>query len=131
MNRLDKKWETVKTMVPAPAVDQVEGSETAIVYFGSTELIMGELTDWMKSSSKNVSTMRIKSFPFHEDVESFIEKHQSVVVLEQNQQGQMANLLRTEYPQLCGKIKSLSFCDGMPLCFEEVKQALVEGEYVG
>ena len=53
------------------------------------------------------------------------------MVIEQNQHGQMTELLRAEYPQHANKIESLCFCDGMPLCFEEVSHKILEGGYLG
>ena len=131
LNRLDKKWETVKDLVPAPVVEQKDDSDIAIIYYGGTELVMGELNDWLENESKKVSRLRLKAFPFNKDVKEFIENNENIVVIEQNQTGQMTELLRNEYPQLSPKIKSLCFCDGMPLCFEEVSHRLEEGGYLG
>ncbi len=116
MNRLDRKWETIKTMVPSPEVREGKDNKKAYVYFGSTDLVVEELLDIM--GEKDVSVMRLKAYPFHNDVKEFIEAHDEVVIIEQNQHGQMGELMRAEFPSLARKISSQTNCDGLPLCPE-------------
>ena len=129
MNRLTKKWETIKTMVPPPEVKKVNGARVGLIYYGSTNLIVEELLSFL--SEEKVSTLRLKAFPFHEDVKSYIESHDKILVIEQNQQGQMAQLLRNEFPQYCKKIEVESNCDGMPLCPEVVAENINQGGILG
>jgi 2-oxoglutarate ferredoxin oxidoreductase subunit alpha len=128
MDRLDKKWKTLKTMVPEPEVKVVEGADVGLIYYGSTELIIDELLD---SHPNTLSTMRLKAYPFHPDVEAYIEKHPKILVMEQNQQGQMTELLRGAFPQWAHKIFVETNCDGMPLCAEVMRARLQEGGYLG
>ncbi len=129
MNRLDKKWETIKAMVPAPVIKEGKSNKKGYVYFGSTDLIVEELVHL--TGEADVSLMRLKAYPFHQDVKKFIADHDEVVVIEQNQQGQMTELLRGEFPQLAQKIFCETNCDGMPLSPELVAEKLKNrGNYV-
>jgi 2-oxoglutarate/2-oxoacid ferredoxin oxidoreductase subunit alpha len=114
MNRLDRKWETIKTLIPEPVTHYKDQADTGIIFYGSTDLVMDELLQLMQP--QNYSTLRLKAYPFHRDVCNFIEKHKRVLVIEQNQHGQMTELLRAEFPQLADRIFVHTNCDGLPLC---------------
>ncbi len=129
MDRLDRKWQTIKTLVPAPVVDPVDGAKVGIVFYGSTDVIMDELLSFY--SDQKISTCRLKAYPFHKDVQAFIAKHDKILVIEQNQHGQMAELLRGEFPQFANKIAVETNCDGMPLCPEVVAENLNQGGFLG
>jgi 2-oxoglutarate ferredoxin oxidoreductase subunit alpha len=129
MDRLQKKWETMKTMVPAPEVRQQAGATVGVLYYGSTDIIMEELLSFF--SDETVSTLRLKAYPFHKEVDRFLQNHERVLVIEQNQHGQMAELLRADYPQCANKIVTETNCDGMPLCPEVVAENIQQGGYFG
>ena len=114
LNRLDRKWETMKTMVPSPEVVHGDGKDLGILYFGSTDLVIPEFLDGL-NLDQAPGLCRIKAFPFHQDVSDFIDQYDSVIVIEQNQSGQMLELLRNDYPQWAHKMQAFTTCDGLPL----------------
>ncbi len=59
--------------------------------------------------------MRVRALPFGAEVREFIGNHDKVIVVEMNQHGQLAILLRTEYPEFATRIHSIAHCDGLPL----------------
>lgn len=128
LNRLDHKWETIKNLVPEPETHYQDGADCGLIYYGSTDLVMDELYTYF--GEQPPSWMRLKAFPFHRDVQIFIEKHKRVLVIEQNQQGQMANLLRSEFPTLANKIFSETNCDGLPLSAPVIAKSLEQGGYI-
>lgn len=129
MNRLGRKWETIKALVPKPEIQLENSAELGVIYFGSTNLVMDELLSF---SSEKVSRCRLKAYPFHKDVDEFVKRHKKILVIEQNQNGQMAELLRADYPQYGNKIFVETNCDGMPLCPELLANSLKEGgHFVG
>jgi 2-oxoglutarate/2-oxoacid ferredoxin oxidoreductase subunit alpha len=125
MNRLTRKWNTLKTMVPAPEITMDDNADVGLIYFGSTQLIIDELLNNFPKSKVNLC--RLKSYPFHEDVDQFIKKQKKIIVLEQNQQGQMTELLRTYYPKAAASIIALTNCDGLPLCAEVLAAEFEKG----
>lgn len=129
LNRLDKKWNTIKTLVPAPEITKNSNSDIGVIYYGSTQAIMDELAEMQSKKGKSFSSLRLKSYPFHKSVEEFMGQHKKIVVIEQNQHGQMAELLRGEFPNEAARIVSLTHCDGLPLCTEVVAEKW--SQYVG
>ena len=59
--------------------------------------------------------MRVRALPFGAEVREFIAAHDKLIVVEMNQHGQLAILLRTEYPEFAVRIHSIAHCDGLPL----------------
>ena len=115
LDRLSRKWETVKTLVPQPEIHREQGASAGLVYFGSTGQIVEEL---LLELGIPLSLMDLKAYPFHRNVEAFLKEHEKIFVLEQNQQGQMAQLLCGDYPKWANKIISITHCDGLPSCSE-------------
>ena len=76
MNRLDKKWETIKTLVPEPAISEVQDSKVGLIFYGSTDLVVGELMSL--NTGKTVSQLRLRAYPFNNQVEEFISKHEKI-----------------------------------------------------
>lgn len=117
MDRLTKKWNTAKTLVPKPEVKVVAGSRSGIIFYGSSAEAMIEVNQKLNAKT---STMRIKAYPFTAEVEKFIKDHEVIYLVEQNRDAQMAALLRIEFPQFANKIKSVLEYDGLPLSAEKV-----------
>ena len=95
MERLLLKWETAKKIVPGPEVvssDQAVG----VLYYGTTAYPMVEAQDLLAAQGIRFDTCRLRSFPFNEEVRSFIEDHGVVFVVEQNRDAQMRTLLINE-----------------------------------
>ena len=95
MDRLLAKWETAKTLVPAPAIDDC-GRDAAIVFYGTTAAPIPEALERLAAAGVELDTMRLRGFPFAEDVRSFIERHDIVFLAEQNRDAQMKTLLVNE-----------------------------------
>lgn len=115
MERLARKWETAKTMVPEPQVS-INGKENTegLIFFGTTTYAALEAVDMLKAGGTSLNTMRIKSFPFTASVADFIERHDRVYVTEQNRDGQMRSLLITELGIPPEKLVSVAHMDGTP-----------------
>ena len=95
MDRLLAKWETAKTLVPAPAIVDC-GRDAAIVFYGTTAAPIPEALERLAAAGVELDTMRVRGFPFAEDVRSFIERHDIVFLAEQNRDAQMKTLLVNE-----------------------------------
>jgi 2-oxoglutarate ferredoxin oxidoreductase subunit alpha len=95
MQRLLKKWDTAAAIVPkAEIVDA--GQRAGIIYYGTSALPMQEALDLLGEEGIHLDTLRVRSFPFGEEVYRFIESHEFVFVVDQNRDGQMRTLLITE-----------------------------------
>jgi 2-oxoglutarate/2-oxoacid ferredoxin oxidoreductase subunit alpha len=116
MNRLVKKMETAKTLVPAPEMLQSQNeSEIGIIYFGTSKYAVEEALDTLRSDGQKVDAMRLRAFPFSKEVEDFIDAHTEVYVVEQNRDAQMRSLLINELEVNPKKLKKILNFDGTPI----------------
>jgi 2-oxoglutarate ferredoxin oxidoreductase subunit alpha len=116
VDRLTRKWNTAKTMVPPPQVYQEKNSfENGILFFGTSAYAAEEAMDLLRAQNVFVDAMRLRSFPFNKQVEEFINAHQHVFVIEQNRDAQMKSLLMIELGANPQKLVSILNYDGMPI----------------
>ena len=116
MDRLLKKWNTAKDIVPGPYLYQKENkSPYGLIFFGTSTYSTEEAMDSMASSVLNFDAMRLKAFPFNQTVEDFIHTHEKVFIIEQNRDGQMRSLLINELNVNPQKMISVLNFDGMPI----------------
>lgn len=114
LERLDRKHNFARTIVPKPVVDDA-GHALGIIAFGSTDPAIIEGRAMLKSDGIETDYLRLRALPLTAEVKAFLETHERVVVIELNQHGQLATILRSEYPEFGMKIHSIAHCDGLPL----------------
>jgi 2-oxoglutarate ferredoxin oxidoreductase subunit alpha len=132
MARLKDKINRARDDLPAPILrEEVEG-EIGVVYFGSMENTIQEIDDMLEATGIKVSQCRVRSLPIHSEVESFIRRHKTTIVLEINRDGQLWGILRRELPNdIVSQVHSVAYSDGMPprariyadLILETIKEA--------
>lgn len=116
MDRLLIKWNTAKTMVPAPEVFQGDLlNDTGIIFFGTSAFSAVEALDILKEQGIYMDALRLKAFPFTKEVEDFIASHRTVFVIEQNRDAQMRSLLILELETDPNKLIPVLNYDGMPI----------------
>ena len=128
MARLSRKFDTARTLVPGPIIDEVEGAEIGIIAYGTTRPAIDEARDRLAADGNKTSFMRLRALPINDEVEAFIERHDRVYVVEMNRDGQMNTLLRSELPELATRLESLALLDGMPLTARWVVEAIAAAE---
>lgn len=116
MERLLKKFETAKNIVPAPQVYQEENiSDVGLLFFGTTKYAAEEAMDILLENGEAVDALRIRAFPFNQTVVDFIENHKYVYVIEQNRDAQMRSLLVNELEVHPKKLLKILNFDGNPM----------------
>ena len=116
MNRLKKKLETAKTLVPGPEFYQGSNdSEIGVIFFGTSRYAAEEALDIMRADGLKIDAMRLKAFPFCQEVEDFIDAHKQVFVVEQNRDAQMRTLLINELEVNPKKLIRVLNFDGTPI----------------
>lgn len=116
MERLLQKFETAKSMVPAPIFYQKDNQhEIGYIFYGTTTAAAEEAMDILNTQGISVDAIRIKAFPFIDDVLNFINAHNEVFVIEQNRDAQMRTLLINELEIAPSKLKKILNFDGMPI----------------
>jgi 2-oxoglutarate ferredoxin oxidoreductase subunit alpha len=128
MDRLVRKLETGRAMLPAPVVES-KGCPAGILAFGTSHWAIVEARDQLVAEQGLAfDYLRLRAFPFADEVERFLEGHERVYVVEQNRDGQMANMLRMAYPALAARLRSVLHYDGLPLDAHTVRDALLAQE---
>ena len=96
MDRLALKMRTVIRYLPKPEIVTNGKNQLGLVYLGTTTSAIQEVLDNLSRKGITVDTMRIRAFPFHDDVKSFIDQHEKVFIIEQNRDAQLKSLLKIE-----------------------------------
>ena len=121
MERLLKKFETAKEMVPAPQMYQSENRyDAGIIFYGTSTYSAEEAMDILREHDIHMDAMRLRAFPFNHTVEAFIKEHKKIYVIEQNRDAQMKSLLTIELQVNPAKLISVLNFDGMPITAETI-----------
>jgi 2-oxoglutarate ferredoxin oxidoreductase subunit alpha len=124
VDRIRRKFDTAATVVPKPEIDiRDKNSKTGIIYFGATRPAVLEGLDELERAGVRLNAMRLRAFPFNEDVKAFCDAHDQVFVLEQNRDAQMRSLLITEANIPANKLIAMLSYDGMPTTAAFVRKA--------
>jgi 2-oxoglutarate ferredoxin oxidoreductase subunit alpha len=115
LDRLLVKWASAKKFVPRAVIDASAGSELAIVSVGSCDGAVREAMDLLRARGVGLDYMRVRAFPFTEDVERFLAAHQVIFVVEQNRDAQLRALLTLETKVDKSKLHSLLHYNGLPI----------------
>jgi 2-oxoglutarate ferredoxin oxidoreductase subunit alpha len=116
MQRLLRKFETAKRLVPAPVRhNAAKPTRHGVIYYGSTSPAMDEARDLLESAGHHVNTLRVRAFPFAQDVVDFISDHDFVLVVEQNRDAQLRMLLSNECNLDPMKLVPILHYDGTPI----------------
>ena len=127
MQRLLRKFETAKRYVPRPIKrDAKEPTKFGAIYFGSSSLAMEEALDALEARGIHLDTLRIRAFPFHDDVFDFISNHERVFVVEQNRDKQMRTLLTTELEIDPARLVPILHYDGTPITARFIVKAIAD-----
>ena len=127
MLRLLKKFDTAKQLVPRPiARSAQEPTRLGAIYFGSTSPAMDEAEEILAERGIHLDLLRVRGFPFHNDVESFIAEHDQVFVVEQNRDAQLRTLLVNELEIDPAKLTRVLHFDGTPITARFISGAIAD-----
>ena len=116
MQRLLRKFETAKTVLPEPALRKaLQPTRLGVIYYGSTSPAMQEALDTLEQQGLHFDALRIRAFPFHDQVTEFIAEHDQIFVIEQNRDAQLRILLVNECEVNPAKITPVLHYDGTPI----------------
>ena len=130
MERLAKKFETARSLVPRPVVVQTGKSKIGLIAFGTSDFATRESRDQLKKEF-NLETdyLRLRAYPFSREVREFVAAHERVYVIEQNRDAQMLSLLKLDLPaEEVVKLRSIRHFNGLPIDARSVTDELVTQE---
>ena len=114
LDRLRKKWLTAARLVPAAVIESA-GHELGIVTVGSGDAPVREAIARLRSQGVHLDFMRVRGFPFGEEVERFLNEHKQNFIVEQNRDAQLRGLLTLETGVEKSRLRSILHYNGMPL----------------
>ncbi|MCX6028956.1 MAG: 2-oxoacid:acceptor oxidoreductase subunit alpha [Chloroflexi bacterium] len=115
LDRLARKFDTARDLVPAPEVDEVQGAEIGIISVGSNHPAIVEARDLLRQAGIETSYLRLRALPINQTVRDFLHTYSRVFVVENNHDGQLHQILLSEEPVCGGGLISVARCNGWPL----------------
>jgi 2-oxoglutarate ferredoxin oxidoreductase subunit alpha len=127
IDRIRRKFDTAATMVPKPEIDARDpGGKTGLIYFGATRPAVLEALDYLERDGVKLNALRLKAFPFTQEVKDFCAAHDRIFVVEQNRDAQMRQLLMVEAEVPQEKLIATLNYDGTPMTAEFVRQSVLQ-----
>jgi len=125
MQRLLRKFETAKELVPRPLqANAGKPTKYGVIYYGSTSPAMDEAIHMIEARGHSLNRLRVRAFPFHSSVTSFVADHDFVFVVEQNRDAQLRSLIVNE----CGidpiRLVPILHYDGTPITARFIARAI-------
>ena len=125
MQRLLKKFDTAKTLVPQPVRrDAQQKTRYGAIYFGSTAPSMDEAIVALEGDGLHLDTLRVRAFPFPDSVADFIAAHEKVFVVEQNRDAQLRSLIVNEFGIDPARLVPVLHYDGTPITARFIAEAI-------
>ena len=116
MQRLMRKFDTAKTLVPKPLLYPAEKpARFGAIFYGSTSPAMQEALHVLAERGIHVNALRVRGFPFPEEINDFVNSHPWVFVIEQNRDAQLKTLLVNDAKINPSRLLSILHYDGTPI----------------
>jgi 2-oxoglutarate ferredoxin oxidoreductase subunit alpha len=120
VDRIDRKIQRAARFVPQPIAKTMAGAKIGLVTVGGCHAACVEAMDLLAKDGIAIDYMRVRGFPFGEDVRKFLDSHDVVFVVEQNRDGQLRNLLTLETGVPLEKLESVRYYGGFPMSAHHV-----------
>ncbi len=125
MERLVRKFETARTLVPQPVLRPArKATRSGVIYFGSTSPAMSEALDRLEERGVHLDALRLRAYPLSASVAEFIDTHDQVFLVEQNRDGQLRMLLMNDLGVDPGKVIPVLHYDGTPITARFITDAI-------
>lgn len=127
LERIKRKIASSANSLPKPAIEERSSrSKLAIVNFGATDVAVREALELLEDQGHEFNHMRLRAFPFADEVSEFAGRHDYLFVVEQNRDAQMRHLLLAETDIPASKLIAVTNIDGMPLTAKFVNEAVLK-----
>jgi len=126
MERMNRKFENSREILPQPVTDGSGEESIGILTFGSNEPAVFEARDRLKAQGVETDYMRVRALPVAQEVWDFIWSHERVFVVENNFDGQLARILRSETNKDTTHMISLALGDSLPMTPQFVVDGILE-----
>ena len=126
MDRIALKFETALNYIPQPEISGIDKNRLGMIYLGTTTSAIQEVLDSLAKKGISLDTLRIKSFPFHENIKEFIDGHDLVYVIEQNRDAQLKSLLKIELNTNEDQVHSILSYNGMLITAQHIEREILK-----
>ena len=132
LDRLVRKYDTARTMVPRPIVQGADDTDArvGIIGFGSSHWAIEEARDQLREESGlRTAYLRLRAYPFTPEVDDFIRRYDRIYVVEQNRDAQMLSLLLMDgEAQFAARLRSVLHYNGLPIDARSITDEILEQE---
>ncbi len=126
VDRLTRKHAAAARHVPEPVVERHPGARIGLVVAGSGGPAVAEAAESLAEQGLAADWMRVRGFPFSDQVADFLEGHERCFVVEQNRDAQLRTLLLVETTVAREKLASVLVYGGLPISAEEVEESVLK-----
>ncbi len=130
VDRLARKFETARKFVPKPVVEVDKDAKIGIIGYGTSHWAITESRDQLREET-NVKTsyLRVRAYPFNDDLVTFIDTHDRIYIVEQNRDAQLAMLMKLELsPERSAKLRHVLHYSGLPIDARTVSDDILAQE---
>jgi len=124
VDRLAIKFKHAATIMPKPEIVRRDGADIGLVTIGGCDAAVREAADKLHAQGITVDVMRVRGFPFGEEVRAFLGEHERTFVIEQNRDAQLKSLITIELGVAPDTLTSILDYGGMPLTAKVVVDAV-------
>jgi 2-oxoglutarate ferredoxin oxidoreductase subunit alpha len=130
MDRLARKFETARTLVPRPELVRNEGNDVGIIAYGTSHHALVETLDQLQAEyGLKADYLRLRAYPFTREIHEFIAAHKRVYVVDQNRDGQMMELLKLDLAVAdIAKLRSVRHYNGLPIDARSITDEIISQE---
>ena len=126
LNRLARKLDTARTLVPGPVVAEAQKARIGIISVGSNHPAIVEARDILSAAGIESSYMRLRALPINDTVREFMHRFERVFVVENNHDGQLHQILLSEEPLCGGDLISVARNNGLPLAAAWIAERILK-----
>lgn len=130
MDRLAHKFDTMRAAMPRPEIDENPKAHAGVIYCGTSRFAAEESRDQLREEyGIETSALRVRAYPFNEELARFIRSHDRVYVIDQNRDGQLLGLMRLELAaEEIARLRSVRYYGGLPLDARTVTEQIASQE---
>ncbi|HEV3188452.1 MAG TPA: hypothetical protein VGZ04_10465, partial [Acidimicrobiales bacterium] len=125
IDRLKLKHAASASYVPAPVIERRKGAKVGVITVGSCDLAVREALEELDTRGVAADFLRVRGFPFVEDIRNFVEEHDRCFVVEQNRDAQLRSLISIETGVAIEKMNSVLAYGGFPLSAQQVVDSVL------
>lgn len=126
MDRIALKFETAANYLPKPEISNQAKQRLGMIYLGTTTGAIQEVLDSLAKKGIALDTLRIKAFPFHQSVKTFINDHELVYIIEQNRDAQLKSLLKIECNANEEQMHSILSYNGLLITAQHIEREILD-----